>query len=484
MRWMRAGWTPAGLAVLLAVVLSRCAVNPATGERQLSLIGEGQEIAMGREADQAYAAQLGIYDDAELGRYITDLGTRLAAVSERPDLPWTFRLIDDPTVNAFALPGGFIYITRGILAHMTSEAQLATVLGHEIGHVTARHSVAQMSRAQLAQIGLVGAAIALPEAAGVLDLAGAGLGLLFLRYGRDDERQADDLGLRYMRRLNYDPREAPVVFTMLERVSAAQGAGRVPEWLSTHPSPENRAGRLRQAIAAAGEDLSGAIVRRDEFIQRLDGLVHGENPREGFFRDTRFLHPELAFEITFPAGWRTANQKQAVLAAPQARDAMMQLTLVSGATTAQQAARAFAAQEGVAAGAITTGPVGALPAAHLDFTARTQQGTVAGRATFIEYGGRVYRVLGYALEPRWSAYRPTVRAAQQSFARVTDRSVLDVQPNRLRIVRLDRAMTLREFAQRFPSVVPAEELALLNQTTVDATLPAGSRVKQVVTAAR
>jgi len=188
------------LTLLLAALLTAagCAINPATGKRQLSLIGESQEVAMGLEADGAIVAQMGLYGGDDLQDYVQGIGSKMAAVSERPQLDWTFRVVNDGAVNAFALPGGYIYITRGIMTHLNSEAELATVVGHEIGHVTARHSVNQMSKAQLTQMGLgVGMALS-PELAQFGQYAETGLGLMFLKFGRDDERQSDDLGLRYM----------------------------------------------------------------------------------------------------------------------------------------------------------------------------------------------------------------------------------------------------------------------------------------------
>src|SRR3989454_3017836 len=270
----------AGLTVLAALGAAGCAVNPATGSRQLMLVSESQEIALGRDYDQQVAASIGVYPDSELQRYIQQFGARLAATSERPNLPWSFRVVDDPVVNAFALPGGFIYVTRGILAHLNSEAELAGVVGHEIGHVTARHSASQMTKQQLAQVGLVVGAIASPEFGRYTGLAGQALGVLFLKYSRDNERQADDLGLRYLRRVNYDPRELPHVFEMLTRVSQAQGGGRVPEWLATHPDPENRRGRIEQEIASLPQSFSGVAVNRDSYLRRPHGLVVGAHPRQ------------------------------------------------------------------------------------------------------------------------------------------------------------------------------------------------------------
>src|SRR5438477_10614207 len=287
----------ASLALLAGLGVGACAVNPATGSRQLMLISESQEIAMGRDYDKQVAASIGLYPDSGLQRYLQQFGGRLAATSERPNLPWSFRVVDDPVVNAFALPGGYIYVTRGILAHLNSEAELAGVVGHEIGHVTARHSVSPMTKQQLAQLCPASGAIASPDVGRYAGLASQALGVLFLKYSRDDESQADELGLRYLRRAAYDPREMPHVFEMLARVSQAQGGGRVPEWLATHPNPDNRRGRIQQDIAAGPQAFSGTVVNRDSYLQRLAGLVFGANPREGYFKGAEFFHPELRFRI-------------------------------------------------------------------------------------------------------------------------------------------------------------------------------------------
>src|SRR5690606_29392753 len=207
----RSSW-PARMRAIAAgsiasALLGACSVNPVTGERELSLISEQQEIAMGAEAAGQVAQQIGLVEDGALQQYVAAAGQRLAAVSERPDLPWQFGVVDDPTPNAFALPGGYIFVTRGLMGLLTSEAQLAAVLGHEIGHVTARHYVAQMSRAQLAQLGLGLGMILSPEVAQLGDLLGSGVQLLFLKYGRDVERQSDELGFRYMLDVGYDVEE-------------------------------------------------------------------------------------------------------------------------------------------------------------------------------------------------------------------------------------------------------------------------------------
>lgn len=466
-------------ALLLATVslTAACVRNPATGERQFSLISEAQEIQMGREYDAQIVASLGLYPDTALQRYVQDLGSRLAATSERPHLPWTFRVLDDPVVNAFALPGGYIYVTRGILSYLGSEAELAAVLGHEIGHVTARHSVTRMSTQQLAQLGLVVGVLLRPELETVAGIANAGLSVLFLKHSRDDERQSDDLGLRYMRRGGYDPREMADVFSMLERVSAAEGGGRVPEWLSTHPDPGNRRDRIARQVAALPPDSATGRVEREGYVRRLDGLVFGENPREGFFRGSEFLHPDLAFRFAFPAGWTTSNQKSAVVAVSPNQDAMIQITLAEEPTPDAAARRFFGAQG--MAGSPRSDRINGLDAVTGNFAVATQSGPVRGVAAFIAHGGRVYDVLAYAVESRWSAYDSAARQAIGSFARLTDQAVLAVQPQRLDIVTLERAMTLREFAQQYAGSVPLDVLTRLNQAEPTTRFERGDVLKRV-----
>jgi len=470
---------------VLAPALAGCAINPATGQRQLMLVSESQEIQMGRESDPAVIAQFGLYPDEGLQAYVAGLGARLAARSERPDLPWTFRLVDDPVINAFALPGGFIYITRGILAYFNSEAELASVMGHEIGHVTARHSAHQMSQQQLAQVGLIAGVVFLPEdwSSLALNVGGVGLQLLFLKFSRDDESQADDLGMRYLVRADYDAREMPGVYAMLNRVSSAGSSGsasaaRAPQWLSTHPDPVNREQRMLQHLDTLRQN--GTVVNRDAYLRRLDGIVYGVNPREGFFRETAFLHPDLRFRLDFPTGWKTANYKGGVVAASPEEDARMQLTLAEGAS-ADAAARTFAAQEGIQGGTSRPATIHGLRTVSLNFAAATEQATLRGLATFIEYGGNVYQLIGYTADANWARYQGTFTAAHGSFMELTDQAALRVQPLRLSIVPLDAAMTLQRFHQRYPSQVPLDEVARLNGVDdVNATLPRGTLVKRVV----
>lgn len=478
---MRSVWRPAGITaamVLMVGTLSQCAVNPATGERELSLVGEGQEIQMGQEADQQIVASIGLYEDADLQRYVDGIGQRLAAGAERPNLPWTFRVLDDASVNAFALPGGFVYVTRGIMAHLTSEAQLAGILGHEIAHITAKHSVSQISRAQLTQLGLGLGSILVPQAAPFAELAGAGAQLLFLKFGRDDENQADELGVRYMAQEGYAPAELADVMQMLERQGRmGESQGRLPEWLSTHPDPANRVGNIIDHIAALPESGPARVVREDEYLRRIDGTVFGANPREGFFEENVFKHPDLRFQITFPAGWQTVNQKQAVQGVSPNQDAALQLTLAEGSPS--QALQRMSSDQNIRILQSGQQSINGLPAVMARFAARTQQGTLVGLVAFVSYGDLTYQILGYGPEGRWSANERLVSAAIGSFAPLTDPRALAVQPKRLDIVSLSQPMAFSTFVQRYPSSVEPEVVALINQVETSGTFPGGSLAKRV-----
>lgn len=463
----------------LATLAAGCAVNPVTGEREFVLFTEDQEIQMGQEADQDIQVSFGEYDDPELQNWIDEMGRALAEDSERPDLPWTFRVLDDPTVNAFALPGGYIYVTRGILAHFNSDAELAGVLGHEIGHVTARHGITRVSQAQLVEAALGVGMVLAPELRPFSEALGVGAQLLFLSYSRDAERQADDLGLRYMAREDYDPRAVARVFEMLAGASGAQDGERLPGFLSTHPDPLERRDRILERTTGESPDFTGARDDREALLQRLDGMAYGPDPRQGYFLETSFLHPEMAFRLDFPSGWRTANLRTEVQGVAPEEDAAMVLTVVEEDDPAA-ALDAFVGAQGMEVGARSDAPVNGLPAATAEFRANTQSGAFRGRALFVHHGGRTFQVLGYAPEERWSARRAAIEGALGTFRAVTDPEVLDVQPRRIEVVRTDAALTLEQFQQRHPSTVPLEAVGLINGIEPGERIPAGTLMKRVV----
>ncbi|MCF8107295.1 MAG: M48 family metalloprotease, partial [Desulfohalobiaceae bacterium] len=312
--------------LLLSLFLAGCTTVKATGERHLTLMGESQEIARGKQVNEQIQRSMKLYPDKELQTYVDHLGKEIAATTERPDLPWEFHILDDEAVNAFALPGGFIYVTRGIMAYFENEAQLVGVLGHEIAHVTGKHTVIRMSKSVLAQVGFGMAQILAPELKGLAPAARAGLQLLFLKFSREDETEADILGVRYMRNVNVDPRELIDVMEMLARVSQDEEKGSIPQWASTHPLPENR----RETITSHLKTVSRRLyepVERSSYLRRLDGMTYGKDPRDGIVRGNHFYHPDLRFKYAFPPTWKVVNQKQAAIGISPNKDAVIQMTL-------------------------------------------------------------------------------------------------------------------------------------------------------------
>jgi predicted Zn-dependent protease len=464
------------LPTLLVLALA-CARNPVTGKRQLSLVSEKDEIALGQEAAGQVEQSMGVYGDPKVQAYVSSIGMRLAKASERPNLPWRFVVLDDPTVNAFALPGGPIFVTRGILTHLGSEAELASVLGHEIGHVTARHSVQQLSKAQLAQLGLGLGMIFSEDLRSMGQVAGAGLQLLFLKFGRDAERQSDQLGFRYMVANGYDPREMDDVFVTLERASASEGAGRVPEWMATHPDPGNRAETARKR-AEEVKDAEGRRVAREEYLAHLGGMPFGADPRQGYFEGNVFIHPELRFRLELPAGWAAQNTPAALVAVSPAKDAAIQLSS-AGKLSPEEATKRFFAQKGVRAAQVQAVEVHGLPVRSTLFEAQTQQGVLRGLVSFISHGGSTFQLVEYTPAERLSTYVEPFRAVIRSFGPVTDPKALGVQPAKIELVKVPRDMTLDEFQREFPSTVPPDRIAIVNGLAADGRLRAGETAKRV-----
>lgn len=466
-------------SLTVGTIWTGCARNPVTGKSELSLVSESQEIQMGQEASKEVAQSIGLYNDSRVQDYVAQLGKRMAAASERPNLPWEFHVVDDASVNAFALPGGFIYVTRGLMTSINDEAELATVIGHEIGHVTNRHSVQQISKAQLAQLGLGIGSILSSDIARFGQLASAGLSILFLKYSRDAENQADQAGFRYALHQNYDVREMTRVFQTLDRISQTSGGGKLPEWLATHPNPGNRIKHIEQMLDTVKLDPTKVQTNREQYLQRIRGMTFGDDPRQGYFEGSRFYHPQMRFQLTFPEGWKTQNTPQAVVALSPNQDAIVQLGLAGNASPSQ-AVRQFLSQQGVQGGQASTSSINGYPAATSQFQAQTQQGTIQGLVSFISYGGTTFGIMGYTEAGKLGSYENEFERSIRSFSELRDQSKLNVQPARLELVKLSREMTLEQFNSQYPSSISLEQLAIINEVeNSSSVLPAGRVVKRV-----
>lgn len=318
-------------AATLAVVIVACATNPVTGGRDVVLLSEQQEISLGKQNDPKIRQEYGVYDDAALQAYVQRIGERLGAQSHRPQLVYRFTVLDSDQVNAFALPGGYIYVTRGILAYLNSEAELAAVLGHEIGHVTARHSVRQYSAAVATNlaIGLLGGGQAGQQLMGILGSA------LLSGYGRDHELESDRLGAEYLARTGYDPNAMIDVVGVLKNQEEAEKKRAEAEGrearayhgvFASHPSADQR---LQEVVAEARKfkTANGARVAHDEYLKQIDKLVFGDSAREGIRHGSNFYHRDLDVAVNFPTGWRLQNTPKAVIAQAPDRGATMQFAM-------------------------------------------------------------------------------------------------------------------------------------------------------------
>jgi len=481
--------TAATIAATAGLLTLACATNPATGKREFNLMSEAQEIALGQQTHPQIQQEMGVYDHAALQEYITGVGRRLAGNSERPDLPWTFTVVDSPAVNAFAVPGGFIYITRGILAHLNDEAELAGVMGHEIAHVTARHSAAQYSKATGASIGLLLGQIFVPELRPFGQAAEAGLGLLFLRFGRDDGLEADRLGAGYAARNGWHPQGVVTLLETLSRIGEGSDRKGVPNWMSTHPMPEDRIARVQETVQALAADPAASYrVERAAFLQRIDGIVFGDNSAEGVIRGRTFLHPDLRFELQFPEQWPIQNAPTQVVAREPAGNAVVFLQLVQqprGSTMEQVAANDLG-QSGLRLVSGGATKVNSLDAFIGTFQGQLQDVGSAGlRIAWIAHDKRVYRIAGLAPAQYFNQVEPAFSATLRSFRPLAASEARDIRPNVVALYPVREGDTWQRIATGpGRDLVPAATLAVMNGRSVEEQPRAGDRIKIVQVAGR
>ncbi len=322
-------------SLLLGLLLTACAQNPVTGKSNFVLLSEEQEIALGRKSHAQVLKQYARYEDANLQRYVQEVGAKVAANSHRKELFYRFTVLDGDEINAFALPGGYIYITRGLLAYLNSEAELAAVLGHEIGHVTARHSVRQYTAQQATNIGLAIGSILLPQARNqsTQNIAHLFGNVLLRGYGRKHELEADRLGAEYLARSGYTPTAMLGVIRVLknqeiferERAKTEDRKAQIYHGVfATHPDNDTR---LQQVVALAKPFArKQQQIGRESFLHHIDGLRFGPKPSEGVLRKQDFYHRDLGIAVHFPTGWRVLNRPRSLVALAPKGGAFLQLT--------------------------------------------------------------------------------------------------------------------------------------------------------------
>jgi len=470
------------LAVIILATSLACATNPVTGKKEFSLMSEAEELAIGQQADAEIRREMGVYDNQELQRYVSDIGMRLAQQSHRPNLPWTFTVVDSPAINAFAVPGGYVYITRGILPYLEDESELAGVLGHEIGHVTARHASQQYSRQAAGGIGLAVLSIFVPQTAPFQDFSSMGLGVLFLKYGRDDELESDRLGMEYAAANGWDPHGVPRFLTTLSRVSATSERG-VPNWLSTHPDPGSRVEVAQPLVAKFVTERTNA-KNEDDFLRAIDGVVVGDSLEQGIVRGNAFVHPMMRIALEFPEGWEVANTAEQVMAREPGTQHFMLLQLVDqprGRTIDEVATDAMR-RAGYSMLDGSSASLGGLDA-HIGVYRGSLSGVgrVVMRAAHVALGRQVFVFAGFAPEAEFDQVNRDIEPALKTFRELSASEAAQVRPNRLSYYTVKQGDSWQSIAQRAGrGITNAATLAIMNGHEVSEQPLPGERVKVVV----
>lgn len=477
----------AGFAFSLAtlLLLANCAQNPATGRQSLALMSEPEEIQLGKKSDAEVRQQYGVYDLPALQQYVDRVGQRLAAKSHRPQLSYHFTVVDSPEINAFALPGGYIYITRGIMAYLNSEAELAAVLGHEIGHVTARHSVQQYSANMVTSIGVTLGAILVPQ------LRGQGAQQLFSvlnnailsGYGREHELEADRLGAKYLAQAGYDPRAVVRVLGVLKNqelfdADVAKQEGRQPRayhgLFATHPDNDTR---LQQVVGEATLlTQPNSEEGRTPYLKQVNGMIFGDNPAQGLVRNGSFYHEALGFVLAFPSGWKIQNRPDTLLAQSPASDAQLELHMQEQPTVPPaQFLRKTLALDGSSTIEPTTehGLSGAI-------IIGTKQGRPV-KASAIYHKGKVFVLIGIANSaPTFKNQQAAMDSAMRSFRPFTENDRKLAKPLLVHTLAAQKGATFAELARKSPLGQYAEGyLRLLNNAYPDGEPQSGQTLKLI-----
>jgi len=428
-----------------------CAINPVTHKRELMLLSADDEVAMGQQADPQILQTFGKYEDADLARYVSAIGKKLGALSHQPNLDYSIQVLDSPVVNAFAVPGGFVYLTRGILAYINDEAELAGVVAHEIGHIAARHSAQQYSKTQFVQLGLVLGSVLSKTFRKYAGLAQFGVGMLFLSFSRDNERQADALGVEYSSKAGYDANHMANLFVSLERLNPGEAIQKTQ-----------------------------FAVNRNQYLKQMDGIVFGEDPRQGYVEGNIFYHPQLRFQFPVPAGWKVNNTASQVQIVNQEQNAII-LFSMAPEKSPSAAADAFVNESKAVVLKSEKTQVNGMQAHRIISDVTTEQGIIRVMSYFIQKDKTVYVFLGYTEQTRFDGYFSVFDQTMSRFKKLTDSNKINVKPDRLVLKKTTGQGSLRQAFQKFN--VPEdkwEAMAIINGMKLDDAIPGNTIIKVVV----
>jgi len=472
------------VGLLCLGLLANCAVNPVTGRQNFVMMSESDEVRTGKKGDEEVRKEYGVYDNPALQHYVNEVGQRLVQKSHRGGLEYHFTVVDSPEINAFALPGGYIYITRGIMAYLNSEAELAAVLGHEIGHVTARHSVQQYSASMAAGIGVALGSILVPELRGgaqdLLNLLG---NALLSGYGRDHELEADRLGAEYLARTGYDPQAMVKVIGVLKNqelfdAEIARGEGREPRryhgLFATHPDNDTR---LKEVVGEADRLAQPkADSRQAAYLAQINGLVFGDSPSQGIVRDSQFLYDGLGFGLNFPPNWKVKNSPDKLIALSPENDGQIELHLAGPArdTPADFLRRSVRLDAG---NELETSPINGLPAAIMS---GVRQGKPV-KVGVIFFRDQAFILVATAkTSAAYNRHRTAISSAIDSFHALQDSERKQAKPTLIHTRSAKKGETFANLARLSPLGKNAEGyLRLMNHAYPSGEPQAGQHLKTV-----
>ncbi len=480
------------LLLLALLPVAGCTVNPATGDRDFTaFMSPEDELRVGAEEHPKILKGFGgAYADPELATYVTNIGRRLAARSELPDLTFRFTVLNTDDVNAFALPGGYVYITRGLLALADNEAEMAGVLAHEIGHVTARHQSQQMSAAKATNIGLnvlgaLGSIVGVP--AGVSSVVSLGAEAALKGYSRSQELEADTLGVRYLTRVGYDPDGMTGFFRKLAAHSKLEARQRgrngvEHSFMSTHPKTE---ARIVQAIELARiKRIANPIIRRGTYLDKINGLIFGDDPKQGVRKGREFLHPDLKIAFSVPPGFVLLNgPKQVTAIGPKGSRIIFDLDKPGDAAAARTPERYLTKfwPHKLALDSVNAIEINGMAAAT--GSARYNTGAAAQDLRLVAIQGardRIFRLTFQTPPSETRNLNDELRRTTYSFRRLSDKEAASIQPLHIRLARVRPGDTVASLAARLPfERFGREWFRVLNKLEPGDKLRPGQRVKLI-----
>ena len=481
---------------ILILILNACVVqrSPVTGDKRAYGFSWEKGKQMGAQYAKQVKAQYGIYQNQRIQKYVENVADNILAHSDLrgPNTPAKIRnstihyqVLDNPVANAFTLPGGYIYVDRGLLTHLENEAQLAMIIGHETGHAAARHSAQQAFNQKLGKLALLGGAIAGQKLLGIsgdqiLSLGSQAEKFLFLKYSRDDEREADRLGVEYSSKAGYKAKEAVGFFQTLQRENKQNGRSSVPEWQQTHPDPGERIQNIdREAQKWQHKGYKETTVNTDKYMHEIDNMIYGENPRHGFTRNGMFYHPDMKFKFPYPKSWTLINTNSMVEITNSNQNAIIAFEIDSKNNTPQASVNEFLNQQGVKAGQTNIASYNGLNGYEARATGQTQNGTKVKFYLYsVKYNGHIYRFICYTPTGKFDQFSSVFKRTADGFNKLTDQSILNIQPARLHVFRANRTAPFKSFLPKnLPLSIKPKDVASANQVSLDETIQKGTWLK-------